>query len=187
MSKKCIHHKSNWDLKFSSPILRTGPNCGNLRPWFDLVAFLDLPKSSFCWYYYFQVALHYWGTETGAVPVVSFLFLRDCCIRLGSDCLDDCIRGMYKAFVLNCNQIKPAKLQHIQFLSNCFTVLLGVDTSYAYQHAFVYIRQLAMILKEELSCSTKDKKTKKGKDEPSNSRKEKRNAEPSSSKKKVWC
>ncbi|XP_073143147.1 nucleolar complex-associated protein 2 [Henckelia pumila] len=120
---------------------------------------------------YIKVALHFWGTESGALPVVSFLFLRDLCIRLGSDSLDECIRGMYKSYVLNCHNINPAKLQHIQFLSNCFIELLRVDISSAYQHAFAYIRQLAMILKEALSGSNK-KNTykKKGKDAPSRSK-----------------
>ncbi|KAK6164243.1 hypothetical protein DH2020_001107 [Rehmannia glutinosa] len=134
---------------------------------------------------YIKVALHFWGTGSGALPVVSFLFLRDSCIRLGSDCLDDCIRGMYKAYVLNCHFVNSTKLQHIQFLGNCFTEVLRVDIPSAYQHAFVYIRQLAMILKETLSCSTKKKKTKnKGNDEPSGSKKEKGKEAPSSSTKK---
>ncbi|KAG6401347.1 hypothetical protein SASPL_138200 [Salvia splendens] len=60
--------------------------------------------------YNLLAALHFWGTGSGALPVVSFLFLRDCCISLSPDCLEDCI-----------------KLQHIQFLGNCFTELLRVD------------------------------------------------------------
>ncbi|XP_020550757.1 nucleolar complex protein 2 homolog [Sesamum indicum] len=134
---------------------------------------------------YIKVALHFWGTGSGALPVVSFLFLRDSCIRLGSDCLDDCIKGMYKAYVLNCQFVNSTKLQHLQFLGNCFTELLRLDIPSAYQHAFGYIRQLAMILKEALSCSTKKKKTKsKGKEEPSSSKKEKGKEAPSSSAKK---
>ncbi|KAL6569778.1 Nucleolar Complex 2 protein [Orobanche minor] len=49
---------------------------------------------------YIKVALHFWGTGGGALPVASFLFLRDCCIRLGSDCLDDCVRGITSNFSL---------------------------------------------------------------------------------------
>ncbi|KAL6493892.1 Nucleolar Complex 2 protein [Orobanche gracilis] len=133
---------------------------------------------------YIKVALHFWGTGGGALPVASFLFLRDCCIRLGSDCLDDCVRGMYKAFILNCHFINSTKLQHIQFLGTCFTELLGVDTPSAYQHAFIYIRQLAMILKQTLSCSMKKKPQNKGSDEPSGSKKDKGKEAPSNSKKK---
>ncbi|KAL7151767.1 hypothetical protein ABFS83_04G053100 [Erythranthe nasuta] len=134
---------------------------------------------------YVKVALHFWGTGSGALPVVSFLFIRDSCIRLGSDCLDDCIKGMYKAYVLNCHFINSTKLQHIQFLSNCFTELLGVDVPSAYQHAFVYIRQLAMILKETLSSPNKNKNPKnKGKDDSSGSKKDKGKTAPSNSSKK---
>ncbi|XP_022892537.1 nucleolar complex protein 2 homolog [Olea europaea var. sylvestris] len=111
-----------------------------------------------CIYYsVFQVALHFWGTGGGALPIVSFLLLRDLCIRLGSDCLDDCIKGMYKGYVLNCQLVNATKLQHIQFLGNCFIELLRVDLLSSYQHAFTYIRQLALILKEALSESTKKK------------------------------
>lgn len=103
----------------------------------------------------FQVALHFWGTGGGALPVTSFLFLRDLCIRLGSDCLDECYKGMYKAYVLNCQFVNATKLQHIQFLGNCVIELFRVDLSTAYQHAFVFIRQLAMILREALNTRTK--------------------------------
>ena len=102
-----------------------------------------------------QVVIHFWGTGGGALPVVSFLFIRDLCIRLGSDCLDECFKGMYKAYVLNCQFVNATKLQHIQFLGNCVTELIGVDLPAAYQHAFVFIRQLAMILREALTMKTK--------------------------------
>ncbi|GFZ20749.1 Noc2p family [Actinidia rufa] len=105
---------------------------------------------------YIKVVIHFWGTGGGALPVVSFLFIRDLCIRLGSDCLDECFKGMYKAYVLNCQFVNATKLQHIQFLGNCVTELLGVDLPVAYQHAFVFIRQLAMILREALTMKTKE-------------------------------
>ncbi|KAJ0084380.1 hypothetical protein Patl1_29886 [Pistacia atlantica] len=106
--------------------------------------------------YLVKVALHFWGTGGGALPVVSFLFLRDICIRLGSDCLDDCFKGIYKAYILNCHFINAVKLQHLQFLSNCVVELLGVDLPTAYQHAFVFIRQLAMILRDAFNVKTKE-------------------------------
>ncbi|KAF4356070.1 hypothetical protein G4B88_015350, partial [Cannabis sativa] len=105
---------------------------------------------------YIKIALHFWGTGGGALPVVSFLFLRDLCIRLGSDCLDECFKGIYKAYVLNCQFVNAAKLQHIQFLQNCIIELFGVDLPTAYQHAFIFIRQLAMVLREALNTRTKE-------------------------------
>lgn len=103
----------------------------------------------------FQTALHFWGTGGGALPVVSFLFLRDLCVRLGSDCVDECLKGIYKAYVLNCHFVNATKLQHIQFLGNCVIELLGVDLPTAYQHAFLLIRQMAMILRDALNMKTK--------------------------------
>ncbi|CAH9138932.1 unnamed protein product [Cuscuta epithymum] len=105
---------------------------------------------------YIKVLLHFWGTGGGALPVFSFLFIRDLCIHLHSDCMDDCIRGMYKAYVLNCTFVNATKLHHIQFLGNCFIELLRVDLSTAYQHAFLLIRQLAMILRKALDSKTKE-------------------------------
>lgn len=101
------------------------------------------------------MGLHFWGTGGGALPVVSFLFLRDLCVRIGSECVDECFKGIYKAYVLNCQFVNAKKLQHIQFLGNCVIELLRVDLSAAYQHAFLFIRQLAMILKEALTMKTK--------------------------------
>lgn len=125
---------------------------------------------------YIKVALHSWGTGRGALPVVSLLFLRDLCVRLGSDCLDSCLKGVYKAYVLNCKLAKSvsrSKLQHIHFLGNCVTELYGVDPPSAYQHAFVFIRQLAVILRGALTergtKAIKDKKKGKKHQESSKS------------------
>ncbi|XP_072957966.1 nucleolar complex protein 2 homolog isoform X2 [Typha angustifolia] len=103
---------------------------------------------------YVKVVLHSWGTGRGALPVVSFLFLRDICVRIGSDCLDTCLKGVYKAYILNCKLAKSvsrSKLRQIQFLGNCVTELYGVDPPSAYQHAFVFIRQLAVVLRGALT------------------------------------
>jgi nucleolar complex protein 2 len=88
------------------------------------------------------------------MPLVSFMFLRDLCIQLGSDCLDTCLKGIYKAYLVNCKlskSISGSKLQHIQFLGNCVRELYSLDPQSAYQHAFVFIRQLAVILKGALT------------------------------------
>ncbi|XP_038972851.1 nucleolar complex protein 2 homolog [Phoenix dactylifera] len=127
---------------------------------------------------YVKVALHCWGTGKGALPVVSFLFLRDLCVRLGSDCLDTCLKGVYKAYVLNCKlskSVSRSKLQHIQFLGNCVSELYGLDPPAAYQHAFIFIRQLAVILRGALTergnKAVKDKKKGKKQQESSKSTK----------------
>ncbi|XP_076894850.1 nucleolar complex-associated protein 2-like [Bidens hawaiensis] len=105
---------------------------------------------------YIKVVLHFWGTGGGALPTVSLLFLRDMCIRLGSDCIDECFKGIYKAYILNCHFVNATKLQHVYFLGNCVNELFRVDLPSAYQHAFVFIRQLAMILREAFATKRKE-------------------------------
>jgi nucleolar complex protein 2 len=73
---------------------------------------------------------------------------------VGKDCLDACLKGIYKAYLVNCKLSKSiggSKLQHIQFLGNCVKELYRVDPKSAYQHAFVFIRQLAVILRGALT------------------------------------
>lgn len=105
---------------------------------------------------YMKVALHFWGEGGGALSVVALLFLRDICVRLGSDCLDECFKGMYKTYVQNCRFKNATMLKHVYFLANCVTEIFGVDLSIAYLHAFTFIRQLAMILRDALNTKTKE-------------------------------
>ncbi|CAL4917341.1 unnamed protein product [Urochloa decumbens] len=116
---------------------------------------------------YVKALLHTWARGRGAMPLVSLMFLRDLCIQLGSDCLDTCLKGIYKAYLVNCKlskSISGSKLQHIQFLGNCVRELYSLDPQSAYQHAFVFIRQLAVILRGALTekgpKSAKDKRQK---------------------------
>ena len=44
----------------------------------------------------------------------------------------------------------------VTFLSNCVVELYGLDMAAAYQHAFVYIRQLAITLRSALTRRNKE-------------------------------
>lgn len=104
---------------------------------------------------FLQVVLHFWSIGGSSLQVVSFLFLRNVCVRLGSDCLDTCLKGIYKAYVLICKikgkYASVSKLKQVRFLGNCVTELYGIDLPISYQHAFSSIRQLAIVLRNALS------------------------------------
>uniref|UniRef100_A0A452YI81 Nucleolar complex protein 2-like protein n=1 Tax=Aegilops tauschii subsp. strangulata TaxID=200361 RepID=A0A452YI81_AEGTS len=128
---------------------------------------------------YVKTLLYTWARGRGAMPFISFLFLRDLCVQVGPDCLDTCLKGIYKAYLVNCKlskSISGSKLQHIQFLGNCVKELYTVDPQSAYQHAFVFIRQLAVILRGALTergpKTSKDKKQKE-RNKPTNKQLEK--------------
>ncbi|CAN6282617.1 unnamed protein product [Urochloa humidicola] len=136
---------------------------------------------------YVKALLHTWARGRGAMPLVSLMFLRDLCIQLGSDCLDTCLKGIYKAYLVNCKlskSISGSKLQHIQFLGNCVRELYSLDPQSAYQHAFVFIRQLAVILRGALT--EKGPKSAKDKRQKDNSKSTKKQMEKSYQKVYDW-
>lgn len=58
--------------------------------------------------------------------------------------------------MLNAKFMSPATLPHLNFMGTCVVELFGLDSAAAYEHAFGYIRQLAVLLRSALSMRTKD-------------------------------
>lgn len=63
---------------------------------------------------------------------------------------------MYLAFARNCKFTTAKTLPQVRFMKNCLVELLAVDPPTSYQHAFVYIRQLAIHLRTALTSGKKD-------------------------------
>ncbi|XP_057840602.2 nucleolar complex-associated protein 2 isoform X1 [Cryptomeria japonica] len=103
-----------------------------------------------------KVALQLWGTGGESLSAVSFLFIRDAAILLGSNCLDLCLKRIYKVFVSNCKIVSAANLQQIHFLKNCVVELYGFDLANGYKQAFVFIERLGMVLQHALTVNTKE-------------------------------
>lgn len=49
---------------------------------------------------------------------------------------------LYLSFVRNARFVSATTLPSIQFMVNCLVELYSLDTATAYQHAFIYIRQV---------------------------------------------
>lgn len=60
------------------------------------------------------------------------------------------------SFVRNCKFTLPSTQPRIRFMQNCLVELLSIDPPTAYQHAFVYIRQLAVHLRSAYASHRKD-------------------------------
>ncbi|KAG5463058.1 MAG: Noc2p family-domain-containing protein [Olpidium bornovanus] len=65
-------------------------------------------------------------------------------------------RGSYMTLVQACRETNSHTLPTIQLLMNCMVELYGVDLQASYQHAFVYIRQMAIHLRSAMTTITKD-------------------------------
>ncbi|KAG8810553.1 Nucleolar Complex 2 protein, partial [Serendipita sp. 399] len=108
------------------------------------------------------------------VRIGAFLCIRK--IALGSDesLLDMVLKGTYSTFLRNCKSTNVHSLPAINLMKNTGADLYSIDPATSYQHAFGYIRQLAVTLRNTLKAkpSSKDpgkegkEKNKKGSSEP---------------------
>lgn len=66
------------------------------------------------------------------------------------------LQGVYRSFVSNAKFVNAATTPHIAFMASCVVEVFGLDMGAAYEHAFTYIKQLAVLLRAALSMKTKD-------------------------------
>jgi nucleolar complex protein 2 len=81
--------------------------------------------------------------------VISFFSFND-------DIIEDCLKQIYLAYARTSKSILEATLPTLTFLGNSVMELYSLDMDSSYQHAFVYIRQLALHLRLELQKKTKE-------------------------------
>ena len=63
---------------------------------------------------------------------------------------------MYRSYSSNAKFVNASSVPHINFMAACCVEMYGLDPGAAYQHAFGFIRQLAVLLRSALTAKTKD-------------------------------
>jgi nucleolar complex protein 2 len=106
---------------------------------------------------YLKTLLQLWSSSD-AMPVklAAFLRIRQMAITQPFPFLEHCLKGLYLSYVRHAKFMTEASLPSLTFMGNCLVELYGLDMTSSYQHAFVYLRQLALHLRAASTKKTKE-------------------------------
>ncbi|CAG8455292.1 10089_t:CDS:10 [Paraglomus occultum] len=105
---------------------------------------------------YLKELLQFWGTGDDKVKIASFLNVRTLVTTAPKPFVETCLKGIYMTFVRSCQTTTTHTLPGINLMRNCGVQVFGIDLNTSYQTAFVYIRQLAIHLRNSMAIKSQE-------------------------------
>ncbi|KAF9264587.1 Noc2-domain-containing protein [Marasmius fiardii PR-910] len=105
---------------------------------------------------YLKKCLELWSTGEDSTRIAAFLAIRKLASATDQSILDNVLKGTYMALVRSSKSTSTHTLPSINLMKNSASEIFCLDQASAYQHAFGYIRQLAIHLRNSMKVKTKE-------------------------------
>ncbi|KAJ8879045.1 hypothetical protein PR048_019651 [Dryococelus australis] len=105
---------------------------------------------------YLKKLIQLWSSGEETVRVVAFLCILRFSTSRQADLLQSVLKKMYIAYVNNCKFVSPNTLSGINFMRHSLVEIYALDESASYQHVFLYVRQLAINLRNAITVQKKE-------------------------------
>ncbi|TBU30939.1 Noc2-domain-containing protein [Dichomitus squalens] len=105
---------------------------------------------------YLKTCLDYWATAEDSVRISAFLSVRRLAAVTDESVLESVLKSTYLTLVRSCKSTSAHTLPSINLMKNSASELFCADHAASYQHAFGYIRQLAVHLRNSMKTKTKE-------------------------------
>lgn len=97
-----------------------------------------------------------WSTSEETIRVLAFLCVLKITRNQQGAMLNHVLKAMYMSYVRNSKFVSPNTLPGINFMRRSLVEMFALDLNIAYQHVFLYIRQLAIHLRNAVILKKKD-------------------------------
>lgn len=104
---------------------------------------------------FIKILTNIWSTSEQTPKILAFLNMRAMAMNMPYPFINICLKGIYLNYIRNAKFVNPQSSPLIEFMATSVVELYSLDYVAAYQHAFVYIRQLAIHLRNSIQQKTK--------------------------------
>ncbi|KIL65383.1 hypothetical protein M378DRAFT_162000 [Amanita muscaria Koide BX008] len=106
--------------------------------------------------HYLKKCLELWSSSPDDIRLAAFAAMRMLASSSDESMLDSVLRGTYLTILRSSKATTPYTLPSINLMKNTASDVFCIDHSVAYQHAFGFIRQLAIQLRNSMKIRAKE-------------------------------